>query len=153
MIKQLEHKDLAVAEQILRVQRPSYQIESDLINYPDLPPLHENVADIRDSDETFVGYWLDGILAGFLAHEPEKGGILISRMVVHPEFFRCGIGRALLRWLETAVSPTTLTVSTAAKNQPAIRLYQSEGFVIYQQKTLTDGLELVRLRKNMISGT
>ena len=146
MIQLLEHKDLIVAEQILAVQRPSYQIESELINYPNLPPLHENATDIQNSDETFVGYWLDGTLAGVLAYEPEDDGFLIGRMVVHPDFFRRGIGRALLQWLETAVT-STLYVSTAAKNQPAIRLYQSKGFAIYQHKTLPDGLELVQLRK------
>ena len=150
MIELIDIQDDVLAEQVLTVQRPSYQQESDLIEYPNLPPLFETVADLQNSDETFVGYWLDGQLAGVLSYEQTDEGLHIDRLVVHPNYFRRGIGRALLAWVETAVStpsPSPITVSTAAKNQPAIKLYQSQGYTIVQHKTLPDGLELVLLRK------
>jgi ribosomal protein S18 acetylase RimI-like enzyme len=139
-----------LAQQVLAVQRPSYQSESELIEYPNLPPLLETVADLQNSDETFVGYWVDGQLAGVLSYEQRDEGIHIDRLVVHPDYFRRGIGRALLQWLETAVSSSPhITVSTAAKNQPAIQLYQSQGYTIVQYTALPDGLELALLRKEM----
>jgi ribosomal protein S18 acetylase RimI-like enzyme len=110
----------------------------------------ETVADLQNSDETFVGYWVDGQLAGVLSYEQRDEGIHIDRLVVHPDYFRRGIGRALLQWLETAVSSSPhITVSTAAKNQPAIQLYQSQGYTIVQYTALPDGLELALLRKEM----
>jgi ribosomal protein S18 acetylase RimI-like enzyme len=83
-----------LAQQVLAVQRPSYQSESELIEYPNLPPLLETVADLQNSDETFVGYWVDGQLAGVLSYEQWDEGIHIDRLVVHPDYFRRGIGRA-----------------------------------------------------------
>ena len=149
MMRLIDIQNDDLAQQVLAVQRPSYQIESRLIEYPNLPPLLETVADLQNCDETFVGYWLDGQLAGVLSYEQREEGIHIDRLVVHPHYFRRGIGRALLRWLETAVfpPPNHITVSTATKNQPAIQLYQAQGYTIVQYTTLPDGLELVLLRK------
>jgi ribosomal protein S18 acetylase RimI-like enzyme len=150
MIALIDIQDEDLARQVLAVQLQSYQIESALIDYPNLPPLFENVADLQNSDETFVGYWLAGQLAGVLSYEQNDVGVHISRLVVHPNTFRRGIGRALLAWLETAVSSPHITVSTAAKNQPAIHLYQAQGYTIVQCTTLPDGLELVLLGKKPI---
>ena len=147
MMGLIDIQDRVLAQQVLAVQRPSYQIESCLIDYPNLPPLFETAAELQNSEEAFVGYWLDGQLAGVLSYEERDLGVDIGRLVVHPDYFRRGIGRALLRWLETAVAPTYITVSTAAKNLPAVQLYQSQGYTISQHTTLPDGLELVLLHK------
>jgi ribosomal protein S18 acetylase RimI-like enzyme len=149
MIRLVNIQDNDVAQRVLAVQRPSYHIESTLIEYPNLPPLFETVVDLQNCDEIFVGCWLDEQLAGVLSYEQKGEGIHIDRLVVHPDYFRRGIGRALLKWVETAVSPPPahITVSTAAKNQPAIQLYQTEGYTIVQSNTLPDGLELLLLRK------
>jgi hypothetical protein len=37
----------------------------------------------------------------------------------------------------------------AAKNQPAIQLYQTQGYTIVQSTTLPDGLELILLQKEV----
>ncbi len=148
MIGLIDMQSDDLAQQVLAVQRPSYQIESRLIEYPNLPPLFETVAELQNSEETFVGYWLDGQLAGVLSYEERDQGAHIGRLVVHPDYFRRGIGRALLRWLETAVAPPAhITVSTAAKNLPAVQLYRSQDYTIIQHTTLPDGLELVLLCK------
>lgn len=149
MIRLIDVQDETLAQQVLAVQRPSYQIESLLIEYPNLPPLFETLADLQNSDESFVGCWLAGQLVGVLSYKQADEGIHIDRLVVHPDYFRRGIGRALLQWLETAVSPPHITVSTAVKNQPAIQLYQAQGYTIVQYTTLPDGLELVLLRKEL----
>lgn len=152
MVGLIDIQDEELARQVLAVQRPSYQIESTLIEYPNLPPLFETIADLQRCDETFVGCWLAGQLAGVLSYEGTEEGIHIDRLVVHPDYFRRGVGRKLLQWVETAVLPLplTITVSTAAKNLPAIQLYQSQGYTIVQSKTLPDGLELVLLSKKPI---
>lgn len=43
--------------------------------------------------------------------------------------------------------PSHITVAIAAKNQPAIQLYQPQGYTIVQVTTLPDGLKLAPLRK------
>jgi ribosomal protein S18 acetylase RimI-like enzyme len=149
MIGLIDIYDDDVAQQVVAVQRPSYHSESALIDYPDLPPLLETITDLQNSDETFVGYRENGQLAGVLSYEQADAGLHIARLAVHPDYFRRGIGRALLQWVETAVSTPHITVSTAAKNQPAIHLYQSQGYTIVQSTTLPDGLELILLRKEV----
>ncbi|MGZ3473763.1 MAG: GNAT family N-acetyltransferase [Polyangiales bacterium] len=56
----------------------------------------------------------------------------ICRWVVDPESMRRGLGRRLLR---EVMGPHT-RVRTGAANEPAIRLYESEGFRIVERFTI-----------------
>ncbi|RJE87502.1 GNAT family N-acetyltransferase [Paenibacillus sp. 1011MAR3C5] len=124
------HQNRGVAEQLLAVQLPAYRIEADIIGFWDIPPLRDTAETIMKSSETFVGYRLDGALAGFISFEDEGDARDICRMVVHPDYFRRGIAKSLLAYvLEDAGKHKKVKVSTGAKNEPAIALYRSFGFV------------------------
>ena len=148
MITILNHRDFTIAQQIYVVQQAAYTVERDLINYPDFPPLRVTVADIQAETEHFLGYWLDTALVGELSFASTPGVLDIGSLVVHPQAFRRGIASALLRAVEHYGEPGgKLTVSTAAKNRPAVQLYQKQGYHLTEQTTLPDGLELVRFTK------
>ena len=148
MITTLAHRERAIAEQIYAVQQAAYTVERDLIGYADFPPLRVTVADIQAETEQFLGYWLNTQLAGVLSFESKPGLLDIGRLIVHPQAFRRGIARALLQAVERDRAPgAMLTVSTAAKNLPAIQLYQKQGYQLRERTTLPDGLELVRFYK------
>ncbi|MGL4608820.1 MAG: GNAT family N-acetyltransferase [Trueperaceae bacterium] len=72
----------------------------------------------------------------------------MNRLAVHPDFACRGIGGALLSHVLHSPTVERFIVNTAAKNTPAIQLYEKHGFTISQRQTLADGLELVRLEKH-----
>lgn len=147
-ITEVDHHDLAIAQQIHSVQMAAYQIESDLIDYPDLPPLLESVEDVQASGECFLACWSNGKVVGVLSFERQRDLIEICRLVVAPEATRRGIGSQLLIVLEQRqVGCRCLNVSTAERNIPAIKLYEKQGYRITKRRELPDGLRLVELAK------
>lgn len=141
-------QDTTIATQLHALQRTAYAVESVLIDYPQLPPLHESVEQLQAADERWLVYMDQSEIAGAVAYRNLDDTLDICRMIVSPTHFRRGIGRALLNALEER-EPTMprLIVSTAEQNEPAIALYEKQGFHIYERITLPDGLRLVHLQK------
>lgn len=145
MIRVINPKDTAIAQDILRIQQAAYLQESLLIDYPNLPPLKETLSDIQGSSETFLAYEVNKKIVGVLSYSVKDKTLTIARLVVHPDFARQGIGQTLLEYVSQHSTMKHFVVSTAAKNIPAIRLYEKHGFVLVSKQTLPDGLALVRL--------
>jgi ribosomal protein S18 acetylase RimI-like enzyme len=123
MIALLDQRDPLIAEQIYHLQQASYAVERDLIDYPDFPPLAV----------TLTPALLD-----------------IGRLIVHPHYFRRGIAGQLLQAVEDYTNvPIRITVSTAEKNLPAVRLYQKHEYHLTERTLLPDGLVLVRFFKSV----
>lgn len=150
MITLLDQRDPLIAEQIYQLQQASYAVERDLIEYPDFPPLAVIAQEIQDEPDTFLGYWEDGYLAGVLSFTLTPSLLDIGRLIVHPHYFRRGIASQLLQAVADYVTPTMrITVSTAEKNLPAVRLYQKHGYHLTERTLLPDGLVLVRFFKSV----
>jgi ribosomal protein S18 acetylase RimI-like enzyme len=148
MIHTLDILDPTTAQAALALQRESYAVESALIDYPALPPLYESTADLQHSGETFLAYLDAADIIGVLSFARHAQSLEICRLVVSPRHFQRGIGSALLHAVEQHASPgTTITVSTAERNTPAVRLYQKHGYTITRRHALPDGLVLVKLAK------
>ncbi|GLI04224.1 hypothetical protein YDYSG_02540 [Paenibacillus tyrfis] len=129
MIQQLDMTQPAVAEQVLRVQLPAYRVEAELIGFDGIPQLRDTVQTLMQAEETFYGYAADGTLAGVIAVEKQEDVLHITRLVVHPDYFRRGIGRSLVQYaLESEPGIRKFAVSTGAKNGSAISLYKQFGF-------------------------
>ena len=150
-IHTVDHRVEALARAIWRVQQAAYQIEASLIEYPNLPPLWETVEEIRECNETFVVCLVANDTRHLIAvtsFEPIAGGVDICRMVVDPNHFRRGIATRLLQAVEAqAGHGQRITVSTAQKNQPAVTLYQHNGYKLHHQTILPDGLVIVHFEK------
>ncbi|MDG0810892.1 GNAT family N-acetyltransferase [Cohnella rhizosphaerae] len=120
------------AGDLWRLQHAAYRIEAELIGAPDLPPLHDTIATLQASEETFWGCRDDdGELVGAIAAEQAKDGTgVISRMMVHPDHFRQGIAGALIVHMMQAWNEVPgWEVTAEARNLPAIALYGRNGFV------------------------
>lgn len=78
----------------------------------------------------------------------EDGELCISRLIVHPQFFRRGIGYALVQHIiNSGGKAVKYTVSTGAANDPAKSLYKKLGFVEIQDVEVEPNVILTFLEK------
>lgn len=94
----------------------------------------EPLAEIAQEEGLLDGeLWVaeeDGRVVGFAAAEAGR----IDWLYVHPEFQRRGIGRSLLRAALAYCGPKA-EVTQIAGNTAALRLYQSEGLKIVEERS------------------
>lgn len=129
MIKQLDLTDDIVTKEIVALQKKSYAVEAKLIGFDGIPGLHDTVDTIRQSGETFWGYFSENVLAGLISYKVIDDTLDIHRVAVHPAFFRRGIARNLVEYVMGLDSGIRrIIVSTGYENQPAVNLYLSLGF-------------------------
>lgn len=147
MIRIFTLEDETLAKRALEIQHRAYRIEADLIGFEGIPPLHESLDQLRSSKETFLGYFVDETLAAFVSYEIENAVLDIGRLVVHPDYFRRGIGQKLIASLETVEGIERMMVSTGALNQPARKLYEGLGFLLLEEITLDVGVKIARYEK------
>lgn len=150
-IEKLDLTDAKTAGELWRLQHAAYRIEAELIGVPDLPPLHDTIASLQASEESFWGCRSDedGELAGVIAAERAADGTaVISRMMVHPDRFRQGIAAALIRHLlEAWPEAAAWEVTAEARNRPAIALYERCGFRAESSYRPREDITMIVLRR------
>lgn len=112
-----------------------------------LAPLHETPDDVRRwlSDWDVTGLWRDGRLLGMVRTRREGGTTRVGRLAVVPDLRGTGVGRWLLRRAQAGLAPgcERVVLSTGARSDRNLRLYESEGFA--REGGAVDGV--VRLGK------
>jgi len=73
----------------------------------------------------------DGQMIGFIAGDPRPSENVawIATVGVLPAYQRRGIGRALLQECEKRLTQPSIRLCVRVSNEPAIRLYQQEGYL------------------------
>ena len=146
----LDLSDRSTAVELLELQRRAYRVEADLIGSDEIPPLSETLAELQSCGETFLGARVDSALLGAISWRCDGETIDLHRLVVHPDYFRTGLGSALVRGALAAESRARrAVVQTGASNNPAIALYRREGFVPTDELEPLPGLHVTRLTKQM----
>lgn len=153
MIDEIREIDLGeglTAVHVLQLQYEAYQMEAELIGSSEIPLLKETLDQLQASDEIFIGYYKHGILVAVLAYKVADREIDIHRMMVNPKYFRRGIARKLLEYLEQIeLDVQTFIVATGAENKPAIRLYQELDYVYVNETVVTSGIRIVHFKKHL----
>jgi ribosomal protein S18 acetylase RimI-like enzyme len=147
MIRPLDLSDTDLAERVQAMQQGAYAIEAALIDFWEIPPLVETLADLQASVEHFWGYFIGEELAGAIATEQISETVEVTRMMVHPRYFRQGIARQLLAFVAATYPTARLTVSTGSRNTPAVRLYEGIGFVETERAEVAPGIWVTRFEK------
>jgi ribosomal protein S18 acetylase RimI-like enzyme len=147
MIAPLDLGDDATLAALHALQRRSYRVEAELVGFGGIPGLVESAAELRACGETFLG-WREGRrLCAALSYKLDAGTLDIHRLVVDPADFRRGLGRRLVRAALAVPAVARVIVSTGEANQPARRLYESEGFRTVERAEVAPGLWVVRLER------
>ncbi|MGG4554669.1 MULTISPECIES: GNAT family N-acetyltransferase [Paenibacillus] len=132
MITLLSLRDPEIAEQIWSLQHAAYRLEAQAVGVKHLPPLPDTFESLRNSPDTFYGEVTpEGEVFGAIAVTFKKDeAVEITRLMVHPQHLRQGIGRSLLRHVIGKYPNTALFEVKAGKlNTPAVSLYEQQGFV------------------------
>jgi ribosomal protein S18 acetylase RimI-like enzyme len=151
MIKVIDLQNRNLAKVLLELQRASYMIEAELINFFEIPPLKESLEELIECKETFLGYFEEKALAGAISFTVEGDELTICRMIVHPAHFRKGIAQKLLNEVESRNSQLSVyKVSTGKDNPPAKNLYLKNGFTIVSDFEVVPGLYISNFEKRKV---
>lgn len=148
MIKQLNLNSDDVANRVLDLQMPSYKVEAEIIDFYDIPPLKDTIKTIKECHEIFYGYFIKGTLAGIISYKLKGSTLDIHRVAIHPDFFRIGIAKELLYFVENHEERARkIIVSTGKGNTPAINLYLKMGYIKVQDIKISQELYVTSLEK------
>lgn len=140
------------AEILAAVVRSAFATEA--LVYGDIPPLHETAADVEatfDAGDVALAADLDGACVGTVRGETMPDGtLMVRRLAVLPDARGLGIGRALLRALESAYPDSTrFELFTGELSGAALSLYESVGYGRTGTTEVAPGVELVTLEKRV----
>ena len=144
----IDHRDRRVAGAVAALQRVSYRVEAELIGDDSIPPLHESVDAVAALELTLLAIEREGELVGVIGYVVTDGVLDIDRLAVHPQFFRCGLGRCLVDAVLERVPHERAVVSTGQGNHPARRLYERAGFVHRGDVTVTPTLVVSKYERS-----
>ncbi|CAG7646065.1 GNAT family N-acetyltransferase [Paenibacillus allorhizosphaerae] len=155
MIRKIDLTDLHETLELLSLQQLAYRIEAELIGFNEIPPLFDSPQTLRESEESFFGYYDEidepdgkGRLVGAVSCKQSAKELTICRMMTHPDYFRRGIATGLLKHAEQfAVPGMCIKVSTGTNNTPAIELYGKHGYEPVRVRLVAPGITLTQFQK------
>lgn len=148
LIQELDITEAETAQQVWQIQIPAYEAEAELIKCWDLPPLKETAACLQQCGETFYGGFIDGQLAGAISFKITDDALDIHRLMVARHFFRQGVARALIGYVEQlAAGQKEIIVATGTDNLPAVELYKQQGFKEVKKVVTPENLSLTFFSK------
>jgi len=128
---------------IRSVFQASYAIEAKLLNATEFPPLQRKLEEFMESRNVFYGYYKRDDLAGVVEVKSEENNTHIQSLVVHPNFFRQGIGSVLVQNVLENYGTKTFTVETGLANEPAKDLYYGFHFRRVREYTADFGIRKI----------
>jgi ribosomal protein S18 acetylase RimI-like enzyme len=150
MIKAIDFQDIGLLKKLFELQKTSYFVEAELIQFFDIPPLKESFNDFRQCGENFLGYFEGDEPTGALSYTIDGKDLTICRMIVHPKHFRKGIAQMLVSFVEeTNREVEILKVSTGKDNTPSKNLYSKNGYLLICDLEVAPGFYISHFEKRI----
>lgn len=135
---------------ILDLQYLAYQSEAALFGSKDIPPLKQTLDELTDEFNNGVILKLmteDDTIIGSVRANLKDETAYIGKLMVHPDYRHKGFGSKLLTEIENYFPKTRYELFTSTKSLDNIRLYQNNGYEIFDQKEINDELVFVYMQK------
>ncbi|MEP1095402.1 MAG: GNAT family N-acetyltransferase [Cyclobacteriaceae bacterium] len=149
LIKKLENKNERTSQQIRALFQASYKIEAELLKATDFPPLNRKLEDFVDCDTEFYGLLKDDEIAAIVEVKADKKVTDIHSLVVHPHYFRQGLGKKLMQFVLDTFDSESYIVETGLENEPAKKLYKQLGFVEQSQWDTAIGIRKIGFKRDL----
>ena len=149
MIEKLQNNKTEVSKKIHSVFQLSYKIEAKLLNATDFPPLKRSLENYVNSNTAFFGYLKNRELVGVIEIEHNNSFTDINSLVVHPNFFRQGIAKKLMKYVFNRFDSNLFVVETGLENGPAIELYKKLDFKEVKQWNTDYGIRKIKFERRM----
>lgn len=136
--------------EILDLQYLAYQSEAALFESKDIPPLKQTLDELTDEFNNGVILKLvteEDIIIGSVRANLKDKTAYIGKLMVHPDYRCKGLGSKLLTEIENCFPQKRYELFTSTKSVDNIRLYQKMGYVIFDQKEVSDGLVFIYMQK------
>ena len=142
-----EYEDLA---EILELQYLAYQSEAALFGSKDIPPLKETLKEVQEEYKKGTVLKLitdDGEIIGSVRAYEKDGTAYIGKLMVHPDHRCKGYGSMLLKEIEKYFPGKRYELFTSTRSVDNIRLYEKNGYKIFDRKDIDAELVFVYMEK------
>jgi GNAT superfamily N-acetyltransferase len=139
--------------EILKLQRLAFKEEADFVGDPDIHPMTQTLEEMKQDFAmgTYLKYVEDEMILGSVRAFEEKGTCYIKRLVVHPNHWGKGIGKALMREIEHVFGDAKrYELYTRIDHQRTRPFYQSLGYLPFRTEKVSDLLTFVYLEKRIL---
>ena len=139
----------------MQLQYLAYQSEAALFGTTDIPPLKQTLDEVQQEYRHGVFLKLiteDSAIIGSIRAREEDGTVYIGKLMVHQNYRGLGFGTRLLTEIERCFPGKRYELFTSTRSVTNIRLYQRNGYRIFDQKKAREDLVFVYLEKTKESG-
>jgi ribosomal protein S18 acetylase RimI-like enzyme len=147
MISQAIEEDLPA---ILCLQRQAFREEAEHVGDMSIKPMSQTLEELRSEFDgsVILKYVLDGEIVGSVRAKVDGSTCRISRLIVRPDHWRKGIGRALVGEIEHRFADVSrFELYTRIDHQRTRPFYQSLGYEPFRTEYHSDTLSFVHLFK------
>ena len=138
------------ATEILALQKLAYQGEAQIYNDWSIPPLLQDIGEIRDEFKThmFLIAVSGNSIIGSVRTCIVGNTCRIGRLIVHPDWQNRGIGTRLMIYIEKIYSGVSrFELFTGAQSVKNLYLYHKLGYRDFRRESLSSQVELIYLEK------
>jgi ribosomal protein S18 acetylase RimI-like enzyme len=138
------------AAEILTLQKLAYESEARLYNDWTLPPLTQDLSDLRAEFATtvFLKAMEGDRLVGSVRAREAEGICRIGRLIVDPQFQARGVGTRLMRQIEAAFPQArAFQLFTGSRSEDNLRLYERLGYRRHREEVVSPLVTLIHLEK------
>ncbi|MFO7658638.1 MAG: GNAT family N-acetyltransferase [Bacteroidales bacterium] len=147
---EIKQADMADLTEILILQKMAFLQEAKLYNNFTIQPLSQTIEEMKTEFESkvFLKTEIDSKIVGSVRANLDSNVCWVNKLMVHPDYQRQGIGKALLLEIEKHFPDVKkFLLGTGAKSKNNIRLYENIGYRIVKHDKFHDGVEAVLMEK------
>ena len=136
--------------EILQLQKLAFIKEAQLYNNFNIQPLTQSLEEIEVEyeDKIVLKAEIDSNIVGSIRANMDGDDCWVTKLMVHPDFRKRGIGRGLMLEIEKYFPEAKkFKLGTGARSKNNIGLYESIGYKVVKYDRFHDGVEAVFMEK------